>query len=328
MDTSQSDALLQTLRDGLDLPEAGYSKSPVRLSGGYDTQIYEFQLSGVPERLSGLLVFRIFPQRNDQHRALSEAAIQNTLVSTGLLVPKVHFTGSESSGDFQPFLVMDHLEGDTLLQLTEPESSLLLGKTHAELHQHPISPVIAGLNNRGVQSVLLADLLDRLTGAAQGFSWANVVVTWLVQHAPRESSRSICHGDFHKLNVLQKAGAVTGILDWSNFCVAEAAFDVANTIISFSILAKHLTAQGDFEVVDLDQVLAQYHKAYETERELDDTNLTYYLVLRSTMILFLAALGMAKPYRHPMVVVDLCQLIERHSGIQISPAVIQVQDNL
>jgi aminoglycoside phosphotransferase (APT) family kinase protein len=39
----------------------------------------------------------------------------------------------------------------------------------------------------------------------------------------------ICHGDFHPLNILVSGATVTGVLDWPNTLVADAAYDVAGT---------------------------------------------------------------------------------------------------
>ena len=59
---------------------------------------------------------------------------------------------------------------------------------------------------------------------------------WLVEHRPAEPARlSICHRDFHALNVLFADGEVTGIVDWGGLLVADPVFDVANTVMLLTI---------------------------------------------------------------------------------------------
>lgn len=320
MDSAKAELMLNDLRDGLKLPEASFVFEPEVISGGYDTEIARFRLEGVPERLSHPLVFRSFPSPQDQHRAFLEEAVHNVLSSEAIPVPKVHLGVSNPSYSSTPFLVMDYVPGETLLELEEPLSSRILGETHAALHDHNTDAAIAKLGEIGVRKIFQKDLLSRVIETSRRMPWSKELITWLKRNVPNEVNLSICHGDFHKLNILQRRGQVTGILDWSNFAILEPAFDVANTQISFLVLAKHLTAQGDFEPVDLELVFAEYLDAYRSQRKLEDFNLPYYLVLRSTMILFMAAMKLSKPYQHPLVVSDLCKLIEECSGVVVSSA--------
>ena len=319
MEIDVANLMLRDIRSGLELPDVAFLEAPTQISGGYDTEIHRCRLSHAPDSLSGELILRIFPYPVDGNRAIREAAIQNALNAEGLLVPKVHLTVAEPKASEKPFIVMECVSGETLLHQDEPESSRLLGQTHGLIHQIDPEEVRAQLEANGIDDVFLANTLQRIRMAGAQFGWAREVITWLEENQPEEHRLSICHGDFHKLNVMQANGLITGILDWSNFSLMDATFDVANTKISFSILARYLTEEGDFEVVDLDEVLDNYLDAYEMERELDESNLGYYLTLRATMILFLAALKITKPYQHPMVVGDVCELIYRESVIQISP---------
>lgn len=294
-----------------------FSEPPVLLAGGYDTKIVLFRLSGVSQPFAGPLVARIFPSTQDQARAAYEAAVHSALAQAGVPVPGVHLC-LQAGGDFnRPILIMDYVAGETLLALEEPDSSRLLGETHASLHSYPIAAIERSLAQQGVVNLYREDLLNKIAEAGASFPWAKEVIDWLIDGAPPENQQSLCHGDFHKLNVLQERARVTGILDWSNFALLDPAFDVANTQISFLILAKHLTAQGDFSPVDLHTVVAEYLKAYNTVRVFDDEHLPYYLVLRGLMILFLAAMKRSKPYQHPLVVRDLCQLIHLHTGLKL-----------
>ncbi len=57
---------------------------------------------------------------------------------------------------------------------------------------------------------------------------------WLLaneRQGPR--SPSICHGDFHPLNVLVDKGTVSGVIDWTYTRIADPAYDVGATIALF-----------------------------------------------------------------------------------------------
>ncbi len=316
---TQDAALLEELRERLKQPGLEFTRAPEKVSGGYDTDIIKFSLANGPESLSQPLVTRCFPIGSDPARVSFETAVQNALAGEGLPVPKVHLSVLGPVHAQSPFLVMDFVLGKTLLALEEPESSRLLGTTHAILHDHSTHEIERELVDQNIKNLYLTDLLNKVVEAGGMFSWASSLTDWLMANKPIEGVLSVSHGDFHKLNVMQDQGYVTGILDWSGFMLLEAAFDVANTHISFLILAKHLTAAGDFNPVDLDAVMAEYMQAYSSVRTLDVSNIPYYLVLRGTMILFLAAMKRAKPYQHPLVVNDVCELIKTHSGIELQP---------
>jgi len=320
MSHSQSDdkvsaSLINYLRRIPGNRSANYSMPLTRISGGYDTSIFRFQLHGVIEALSRELVLRVYPNREQGPRAVFEATVQNALSDQQHLVPAVHLVCTDVTIIDAPFIIMDCVPGETLLQLGEPASSRIMGETHGMLHNRDTDVVIATLAQRDIRQIFLGDMLERIEQAGQGFTWANELITWLFRYKPKESRLSICHGDFHKLNIMQENGEISGVLDWSNFAVLEAAFDVANTLISFSIVVKHLTSAGEFEPVDLDRVIRDYRHAYDSTRLLDIRNLDYYLVLRSSMILLLVALGHGKPFQDPLIISDLYDLINRITGL-------------
>ena len=60
----------------------------------------------------------------------------------------------------------------------------------------------------------------------------------------------------------------------------------------------------------------------EAKRSLDNTNLGYYYVLRSTQILFLTALGFGRPYQHPLIIEDLCDLVAQETGLRIPTTIL------
>ena len=110
---------------------------------------------------------------------------------------------------------------------------------------------------------------------------------------------------------------VTGIVDWSGFLVADPLFDVAATIVLFSIAAKHRIADGEFPPADVDQIVHEYLGGYEARRSLDRTNLPYYLGLRSLTCLLQAADGV-EGWQHPGMIADLEASVSKVSNIKVA----------
>ena len=318
MPAARAQALLAHVREATGDADATFADPPSRLTGGYDTELFRFRLNGAPLGLSGELVLRAFPSSGEAGRAGREASVQNALADSGLPVPRVHLVSAEAESRVGEFVVMDFVPGGPLLDIEEPRSSLLMGETHAMLHEREVVGVVEALAGDGFRNIFLDDVLERVGKFGRRFPWALDVVDWLAARRPKEASWSICHGDFHKMNILQVGGRVSSILDWSGFAVMEAAYDVANTQLLFSIVAKSLIAQGDFDPTDLDRVVRDYRAGYEAKRRLDETNLDYYLVMRAAMILFLGASGANDAYRNPGLVAELCALIRQISRVSIS----------
>ena len=136
-------------------------------------------------------------------------------------------------------------------------------------------------------------------------------------HRPPDPEQlALCHNDFHKLNVLIENDEVTGIVDWSGFLIADPAFDVATTVVIFSISAKHHIAAGMTPPVDLDQVVLEYLAAYEAVRELDHARLDYYRALRCLASLLRAAEGNA-PWHVPGMTEDMVDVVREVSGLTL-----------
>jgi aminoglycoside phosphotransferase (APT) family kinase protein len=219
------------------------------------------------------------------------------------------------------FFIMDHLPGQLLVAAPPEIVPGLLGKTHAELHNIDPDPLIKTLQDKGIAAYDygLASRFDWLRDKADTLVWIRQGVDWLLENRPLEPERlSVCHGDFHALNILYADGKVTGVLDWPGFAIADPVFDVANSIVLITISGKHLAASmGDFSSVDWDLVADLYLAAYRTHRSLDDTNLDYYRVRRCVTALVQGFEGQ-KIWQHPLIVRDLLAYILDITGIQIT----------
>src|SRR5262252_6406681 len=88
MDAPLADRLLDDLRGRLGAG-VGFAERPVPLSGGFDTTILAFRLSGAPAEWSGPLILRVMARAETAPRVLREAAFHAALVQSGFPAPRV-----------------------------------------------------------------------------------------------------------------------------------------------------------------------------------------------------------------------------------------------
>ena len=90
---SQSDdleaVLVAFLRRSLGTPTIGLAEGPTAVTGGFDTRIFAFRLTGAPPACAGPLILRILAPHHAPARALREQLVQNTLAGLGYPAPRV-----------------------------------------------------------------------------------------------------------------------------------------------------------------------------------------------------------------------------------------------
>ncbi len=307
--------LIMYIRKELNQKSADYLESPVRLTGGYDTLICRLELKDVDEYLARPLVLRVFHERKSYH-AHFESTVQNALAAQGYPVPEVYFTCMDESVLGNTFIIMDYIEGETLDKLKLPIDQLvgILGKTHAQLHCLDPKPIMEKITKSGVndRSINYEGRLERLlTSVNMNFPWLKEVLEWLVENRPDNPDvLSICHGDFHPMNILSKNGEIQAVLDWSNFLIGDPAMDVAFT------LALITPAKLLFPDLDMGQLKDIYLKAYCDTRPLDETNIAYYSAAKSIQALRDGAQGQPI-WKHPAIVQLLVAFIYETTNIKI-----------
>jgi aminoglycoside phosphotransferase (APT) family kinase protein len=292
-----------------------YDTPLTQMTGGYETYTYRFRLSGVPEDLARPLVLRIYPQFYGTERAVWESTIQNTLADAGYPVPRAHLTCTDTSVLGGAFFIMQFLPGE--LMMTAPPESVpgMLGRTHAVLHDIDPEPLLGSLRDLGFDEsrYRLDGRLDWLRIEASRHPWLGDGVDWVLQNRPPEPEQlSICHGDFHPLNILVQDGQVTGVLDWPGFIVADPLFDVANTVILTMMSAKHLLSLTEWEIV-----IEMYLGAYRAQRPLDLTHMDYYKARRCVVALMEGADG-HNVWQNPLIVKELTECVHSITGIRIT----------
>ncbi len=308
-----SEKLLAYLREQLDDGEITYQTDPVQVHGGFETQIYRFQLKGAPGEFTQTLILRLYPAIYGTGNAFWESTIQNVLKKAGFQVAKAYFLCTNLSVLGGAFFIMDYLPGEPMVMAQMEYVPELLGKNHAVLHQIDPDPLVKVIEEAGIEQSLLFinHRFKVFQKRAFEFPWLREAIDWLVGNRPAEPDQlAICHGDYHPLNILVQDGEVTGVLDWSGFLIGDPSIDIANTLVLITIPFKHVapTLGLDFSNVDFEDVAEAYLQAYQAEKSLDGTHLDYYRVQRCVNALLEGVQGQSV-WQHPLIIKDLLEFI-------------------
>ena len=313
--------LLAYLRAELNDSTIEYTVPPAQLSGGFQTATYQFQITGVQNRLSNRLVLRLYPEYVQPDDAVMESTVQNTLAEAGFPVAKAHLSCADISVLGGAFFIMDYLAGEPMIKAPLETIPALLGKTHAALHQVDANPIVRLLAKQGIDGdrYRLRNHLHTLRETAENQEWIREGVDWLLENQPPEPERlAVCHGDFQPLNILIRDGEVSGVLDWPGFLIADPAYDVGNTIMltkAFEHIAPSVSPA--FSSFRSEMIVKPYLDAYRSERHLEETYLDYYRVRRCVHALIQGKQGQAI-WQHPLIVRDIVDFISATTGIHIT----------
>jgi aminoglycoside phosphotransferase (APT) family kinase protein len=290
--------LLAYLRAALDAPGVQFSEPPTPVTGGYDTRIFAFRLREAPPAFSGPLILRLLGPHHDPARVLREGATQNALAGLGYPAPRVFLAIADPTPLGGAGLVMERLPGRRLLEAGLFRISRVLVETQLRLHALDAEVLLRALDREGLATSAagapaisgdmvtldghLGQLRDRIVGGA--LHGLEPAMAWLVEHRPPSPGRRvICHGDFHPQNILVSGRRVTGVIDWPNVVVADAAYDVAATKTILSLTPVKLAAVPAalrWLVRVLRPVMvARYLAAYRRRRPIDPGVLAYYEAL-------------------------------------------------
>ena len=283
-------ALLDHLRVQLGAPDVDFAEPLTVVSGGFDTRVFAFRLSGAATPWSGPLILRVLNPAHDPLRALKERATQNALGALGYPVPRVLAACADPAPLGGAFLVMERARGRPLLDDRIRGASVTLADAQVRLHALDAETLLRALDDEGraaggafargaiAYDGHLAALGRRvrrasLTGLAAG-------LTWLRDHRPAGGARVICHCDFHPQNLLAEGGRVTAVLDWPNVLVAEPECDVAATLVILRLTPITLlplpAALRPFVAALRPVMVARYLARYRRARSLVASRLAYY----------------------------------------------------
>jgi aminoglycoside phosphotransferase (APT) family kinase protein len=225
--------LLAYLRAALRRPRVDFAEPLAPLSGGFDTEIFAFRLSGTEPALAGPLVLRVLGPHHDPLRALREQATQNAVADLAFPAPRAPLASADPEILGGAFLVMERRPGRPLLAARRLGIAAVLVETHLRLHALDPSALLGAIDRAVPGSSALVSLdghLGRLQARIDGnLPGLAPAMRWLLDHRPGPSgARAICHGDFHPQNLLVDGREIT-VLDWPNVLVADPAYDVAAT---------------------------------------------------------------------------------------------------
>ena len=264
-----------------------------RLTGGFDTDTYAFELDAGHGDPSESLVLRHYRESSRSDRPLVESTVQNVSANAGHPVPAVPYDTTSRSLLWRAHIVMQRMPGISLLDtlMADPMGSAemivnVLGTTHARIHGLETSDLIVALTESGRPAESLSPFKGLVDISALADASRNPTIAslhkWLSDNRPGEPEElSLCHGDFHPGNILAEEGRVTGVIDWGNFAIGHAEYDVAVTrfLISIGPIGDSPAPREQIDAV-IRQLTLGYNATYEELRSVNESLIDYYTALR------------------------------------------------
>jgi aminoglycoside phosphotransferase (APT) family kinase protein len=298
--------------------DLAYAAEPSRIKGGFDAAIFGFALDRAPQELAGPLILRLGQTSSDPARFKLEAAVQNALAAMAFPAPRVAVVETGAAALGGPFVIMERLAGRPLAHDVEGlgEGDSLAAKLRGmiglpalfkqisaawvdiqlRLHDLPAEPLLKAVADAGLdqRAVTFEGQRARLAASIEsaGLSGLTPILSWLDANHPGPPERAtICHGDFHPLNIMAESGRVTGVIDWANVVVAAPEMDVGSALANISTVPFNVPPALRLMLrMVIRSALRTYLRAYRQKRPLDDRALRYYQVFRATAQLRSAAI--------------------------------------
>jgi thiamine kinase-like enzyme len=163
------------------------------------------------------------------HLIRQEEAITTAIYQAGIAAPRIYEV-VEVYG--RPGIVYERIDGPSLVGKIERfpfrlrEHAALLARLHASIHTHTYSPAPADAPK---QKKILAQQIQSaevLPAAVRG------AVLDLLDALP--GGDTLCHNDFHPLNVLMGPGGAV-IIDWESASLGNPCADVARTTLTVAL---------------------------------------------------------------------------------------------
>jgi len=304
-----------------------YAEPPVAMKGGRDTEVFTLRLAGVAGDLARPLVLRVF-RPGEERRATFEAILHRLLHEAGLPVPAILLEGATSE---RPWVLMERVPGRVAGAYLLPPSRTgfrvprLMAETAAALHALDAASIAAVVAASAVRALHPLDETHRRVArlGEAGDRRFDAIAAWLDANAPPRAAQVLCHGDFHPWNVLIEDGAISGIIDWANFHVAPAEYDLARSVVILTEAPVSLPLPLQSAVRAVRRPIARSYLAhYRRLRPINDSTFDYWLAFAATAMLVEGALavldGRTHPWREPVNAARLCRRIEQAAGLDTS----------
>ena len=259
-----------------------------RLSGGMDNFVYSISLSGddIPGGWPAKMVLRIRPSASGYEHLVGESAIQQRCCELGYSAARVLATIAPTEWSLgHPAQLTAFATGTNLLDAikTMPRQlrSLMrsLATKHVELHRLDAHSFDSLPPRRTIAEHRLGDVEREIarghTALAKSLERVRVA---LEQQTMNTGDFSVCHGDFHPLNVLvdlQGSVDTMTVVDWTDATLDDRHADLARAVTLLRVAA--IAAGSKVERVGLrilGPILAHiYLRAYISLREVDQDRL-------------------------------------------------------
>jgi aminoglycoside phosphotransferase (APT) family kinase protein len=263
---------------------------PTRIAGGLDTYIYAFRLGGHVEGLASQpLILRLYPSTNRGANARREAELLRFLAGAGYPVPRTLEASGETDEFGLPYIVMERLPGETILDRVKADPrrtpALLdaLAQAHAALHQldpagwpFPIDPGTWEVDRRLAAAEAAGPAPDAKLAAA---------LTWLQANrsVAQGEGAAICHYDFHPMNALIDDAGRVAIIDWEAAGIGDRHSDLARTLVLFEWAPAIASSRVERLALRAAKswLVRRYRRAYERHLPVEDDRLRYWMALHA-----------------------------------------------
>ena len=216
----------------------------VEVAGGMDSRIHLVRLAGdvLPAAWREPVVARVLPHADRFEQAVQEAAIQGWCADQGYPTPRVLAVAAPGEVLDLPVQVMERAPGTTMASRiadrpwTAPAEVDRLAHLQVVLHR-----LDAGSWVGQDRPSLLSQRLGLVRRATERLPDAPLTAALRQVDGLRErleaAPATICHGDFHPLNVLVD-GAQANVIDWSDAGLGDRHGDVARTALLLRMAAR------------------------------------------------------------------------------------------
>lgn len=276
--------LLGYLQRYLEVSDLHYREAPVPVTGGWEADIYRFQLGSreaLPDPFTRPLIVRAYSSKNAQARSHREFDLQTYAAEHGYATPRPLFLEDDGTLFGGPFMLMEQVPGQTLLEVLLHNFTTIwwapaaMAETQARLHQLPPPRSAPSQPWLSRQLAALEEAVQeyRLYGLAPGFDW-------LDNHQPAPlAEECLIHLDFHPINLIFEGKSCQAVLDWSEADVGDRHADLAATLILIDSAPIDLSKLRQRLATAMGKILLGrwYLRAYRKQLPVDADRLRYFL---------------------------------------------------
>lgn len=188
-----------------------------RLSGGASRETWAFDAVR-PHGVEPMVLRRDPPSAPRPELMLLEAAAIREAARVGVPAPEVLAASGDPSVLGAPFVLMRHVEGETIARRilredayagVRPRLAAQCGEVLARVHAMDVV-ALPGLSEE--------DVLVTLRAALDAMAWSSptleLALRWLAAHRPAPTGRTVVHGDFRHGNLIIGPDGLRAVLDW------------------------------------------------------------------------------------------------------------------